>query len=347
MDKVVSVIGIDISKRYFQLHGATAEGEPVLRRKLTRSKLLGFLARQPDCRVVMEACASAHHWGRMIRELGHEVRLIPPVYVKPYVKRQKNDANDAEAIIEAAQRPTMRFVAVRTEAEQARSVVFRSRELLVRQRTQTINALRGHLAEFGLVAALGTHNVGKLEEAFVECEEFFPAPAPPAIRLLIERIHGLDAEIDELDREIRRIVRGDEALGRLMTIPGVGELTAMAVHAFAPPMESFRTGRDFAAWAGLTPRESSTGGRQRVGRITKMGQRDIRRLLYLGAMTVISCAIRRGKVTDPWLTRMLAEKPKKVVAVALANRTTRIIWAVTVKGQSYRARGALTGVAAA
>ncbi len=241
----------------------------------------------------------------------------------------------------------MRFVAVKTEAEQARSVVFRARELLVHQRTQTINALRGHLAEFGLVAPLGMHNVGKLEEAFHECEQFFPALAPPVIRLLIERIHELDVEIEKLNKEIRRIVRKDEALKRLMTIPGVGELTAMAIHAFAPPMESFRTGRDFAAWVGLTPRESSTGGRQRLGRITKMGQRDIRRLLYLGATAVISSALRRGEVTDPWLGRMLNEKPRKVVAVALANRMARIIWAVTVKGESYRARGVTKAVAAA
>ena len=220
MDKVVSIIGIDISKRYFQLHGATADGEPVLRKKLTRSKLLGFLAGQPACRVVMEVCASAQHWGRMIRELGHEVRLIPPVYVKPYVKRQKNGANDAGAIVEAAQRPTMRFVAVKTEEEQSRSVVFRARELLVRQRTQTTNALRRHLAEFGLVVPLGIHNVGRLEEAYAECEEFFPVLVPPAIRLLIERIHDLDAEIDEMDRALRRIVREDETLRRLMTIPG-------------------------------------------------------------------------------------------------------------------------------
>ena len=347
MDKVVSIIGIDISKRYFQLHGATADGEPVLRRKLMRSKLLEFLAGQPVCQVVMEVCASAHHWGRMIREFGHEVRLIPPVYVKPYVKRQKNDANDAGAIVEAAQRPTMRFVAVKTEEEQARSVVFRTRELLVHQRTQTVNALRGHLAEFGLVVPLGAHSAGRLEEAFGECEEFFPELVPPAIRIFIERIHNLDAEISGMDREIRRIVREDEALRRLMTIPGVGELTAMAVHTFAPPMESFRTGRDFGAWIGLTPRESSTGGRQRLGRITKMGQRDIRRLLYLGATSVISSAIRRGKVTDPWLRRMLDEKPRKVAAVALANRTARIIWAVTVKKESYRARGVTKAAAAA
>ena len=226
-------------------------------------------------------------------------------------------------------------------------MVFRVRELLVHQRTQTINALRGHLAEFGLVVPLGIHNVGRLEEAYAECEEFFPVLVPPAIRLLIERIHDLDAEIDEMDREIRRIVREDETLRRLMTIPGVGELTAMAVHTFAPPMESFRKGRDFAAWVGLTPRESSTGGRQRLGRITKMGQRDIRRLLYLGATAVISSAIRRGEVTDPWLRRMLDEKPRKVVAVALANRTARIIWAVTVKGENYRARGVTKAVAAA
>ena len=260
---------------------------------------------------------------------------------------QKNDANDACAIVEAAQRPTMRFVTVRTEEEQARSVLFRSRELLVRQRTQTINALRGHLAEFGLVVPLGIHNVERLEEAFAACEEHFPAPAPAAIRLLVERIDDLNAEIDELDREIRRIVRDDEKLTRLMTIPGVGELTAMAVHAFAPPMASFRNGRHFAAWVGLTPRESSSGGRQRLGRITKMGQRDIRRLLYLGAMAVISSAVRRKKVTDPWLARMLNEKPRKVVAVALANRMARIIWAVTVKGESYRAPEVTHAVATA
>ena len=236
---------------------------------------------------------------------------------------------------------------MKTEEEQAHSVVFRARELLVHERTQTINALRGHLAEFGLVAPLGTHNVGKLEEPFAEREEWFPALVPPAIRLLIERIHDLDAEIDETDREIRRIVREDEALGRLMTIPGVGELTAMAVHAYAPPMESFRKGRDFAAWVGLTPPESSTRGRQRLGRITKMGQRDIRRLLYLGASAVISSVIRRGEVTDPWLWRMLDEKPRKVAAVALANRTARIIWAVTVKAGSYTARGVTKAVAAA
>ncbi len=269
------------------------------------------------------------------------------MYVKPYVKRQKNDANDAGAIVEAAQRPTMRFVAVKTEEAQACSVVFRSRALLVRQRTQTINALRGHLAEFGLVAPRGTDNIGRLEEAFARCEEHFPAMGPPAIRLLIERIHELDGEIHEMDREIRRIAREDEALGRLMTIPGVGERTAMAVHTFAPPMESFRNGRDFAAWVGLTPRESSAGGRQRLGRITKMGQRDIRRLLYLGATAVISSAIRRGPVTDPWLRRMLDEKPRKVVAVALANRMERIIWAVTVRGENYRARGVTKAVSAA
>ena len=347
MGKIVTSIGIDISKRHFQLHGATAGGEPVLRKQLTRSNLLGFLAKQAACQIAMEVCGSAHYWGRMIQELGHEVRLIPPAYVKPYVKRQKNDANDAGALVEAAQRPTMRFVVVKTEEQQAHSVVFRSRALLVHQRTQTINALRGHLGEFGLVAPRGTHNVGKLEEAFTECEKFFPALAAPAIRCLIKRIHELDAEIDEMDREIRRIVRKDEALQRLMTIPGVGELTAMAVHTFAPPMESFRNGRDFAAWVGLTPREWSTGGRQRLGRITKMGQRDIRRLLYLGAMAVISSATRRGEISDPWLARMLDEKPRKVVAVALANKMARIIWAVTVKEESYRAPGVASAVSAA
>ncbi len=337
MDKVVGIIGIDISKSCFHLHGATASGEPVLRKRLTRGTLLAFLARQPICRIVMEACGGAHHWGRKLQELGHEVRLIPPVYVKPFVKRQKNDANDAEAIVEAAQRPTTRFVAVKAEEVQACSVMFRSRELLVRQRTQTINALRGHLAEFGLVAPLGVPSVQELWEALTENEDILPAPAVSAVHRLFEQIEVLSSQVEEMDKEIRRIVREEEELKRLMTIPGVGELTAMAVHAFAPPMESFRRARDFSAWIGLTPRESSTGGRQRLGRITKMGQRDLRRLLVLGAMSVIRNASRRRTITDPWLRRMLAEKPKKLVAVELANKMARIVWALTMKEENYHA----------
>ena len=342
----VSIIGIDISKSSFQVHGATASGEPVLRKKLSRGKVLEFLASQPACLVVMETCGGAHHWGREIQQLGHEVRLIAPIYVKAFVKRHKSDARDAAAIVEAAQRPTMRFVAVKTAQVQARSMVFRTRALLVRQRTQTVNALRGHLAEFGLVAPRGVANVEQLWEAFAECAETLPELAVPMAGLLFDRIDELNAQLDEVDKQMRSIVREDEELRRLMTIPGVGEVGAMAVHAFAPAMESFARGRDFAAWIGLTPREISTGGRQRLGRITKMGQRDLRQLLVLGATSVIRHARRRKEIEDPWLRRMLAEKPPKLVAVALANKMARIIWALMVKGESYRAPkviGAVTG----
>ena len=341
----VSIIGIDISKSSFQLHGATADGAPVLRKKLSRGKVLEFLASQPACLVVMEACGGAHHWGREIQQLGHEVRLIAPIHVKPFRKRQKSDARDAAAIVEAAQRPTMWFIAVRTEQDQGRSMLYRTRGLLVQQRTQTVNALRGHLAEFGLVAARGVANVEQLWQALAERADTLPDPVVPTAGLLFDRVSELNAQIGELDRQIRSLVREDEELKRLMTIPGVAEIGAMAVHAFAPPMEHFRRGRDFAAWIGLTPRENSTGGRHRLGRITKMGQRDLRRLLVLGAMAVIRHARRRKEIADPWLRRMLAEKPTKLVAVALANKMARIIWALMVTGESYRAPNAMGAAA--
>ena len=341
----VSIIGIDISKSSFQLHGATADGVPVLRKKLSRGKVLEFLASQPPYLVVMETCGGAHYWGREIRKLGHEVRLIAPMYVKPFAKRQKSDARDAAAIVEAAQRPTMRFVPVKTEQAQARSMLFRTRALLVQQRTQTVNALRGHLAEFGLVAARGVANVERLWEAFAQNAESLPEQVVPTAGLLFDRIAELNTQLGELDKKMRSIAKEHEELRRLMTIPGVKEVTAMAVHAFAPPMETFARGRDFAAWIGLTPREVSTGGRQRLGRITKMGQQDLRRLLVLGAMAVIRHARRRKEIPDPWLRRMLAEKPTKLVAVALANKMARIIWALMVKGESYRAPSAVGAAA--
>ena len=341
----VSIIGIDISKRSFQVHGASADGVPVLRRKLSRAKVLEFLASQPPCPVVMETCGGAHHWGREIQQLGHEVRLIAPMYVKAFAKRQKSDARDAAAIVEAAQCPTMRFVAVKTKETQARSMVFRTRGLLVRQRTQTVNAIRGHLAEFGPVAPRGVANIEQLREAFTECAESLPELVVSTTAVLFERVDELNAQIDELDKQMRLLVRENEELRRLTTIPGVGEVSVLAVHAFAPSMDSFAPGRDFAAWIGLTPREISTGGRHRLGRITKMGQRDLRQLLVLGATSVIRHARRRKEITDPWLRRMLAEKPPKLVAVALANKMARIIWALMVKGESYRAATVLGAVA--
>ena len=269
--------------------------------------------------------------------MGHEIKLIPPIYVKPFVKRQKNDTADAEATTEAAQRPTMNFVAVKTEEQQAKAMLFRTRDLLVRQRTQTINALRGHLAEFGLIAPQGPAHVSRLEAALMDAHSRLPERVRELGGLLLAQIAGLNEKIVGLDKELRACARRDDEASRLMTIPGVGPITAMALQAFAPPMESFRRGRDFSAWLGLVPRQHTTGGKPRLGKISKMGQRDLRRLLIVGAMAEISWAVRRGKTKDPWLAGMLERKPRKVVAVALANRMARIIWALNTKKEIYQA----------
>ena len=332
-----TIIGIDLAKQSFQLHGAAADGSVVFRKKFTRHKLLDILSSQPPCVIAMEACASAHHWGREALKFGHEVKLIPPVYVKPFVKRQKNDETDAEAIVEAAQRPTMSFVAIKTEEQQARGMLFRTRDLLVRQRTQSINALRGHLAEFGVVAPQGTARIDRLASALEDPGSGLPEPVRELGGLLLEQITGLNAKIRALENELRACAREDEDAARLMTIPGVGPITAMALLAFASPMESFRRGRDFSAWLGLVPRQHTTGGKPRLGKVTKMGQRDLRRLLTTGAVTVLRHAGREGSTADPWLVNMLARKPKMLVAVALANRMARIVWAVMNNKESYRA----------
>ncbi len=336
----VNMIGIDLAKNSFQLHGAGADGSVSFRRKLSRGRVLDFLASQPSCVVAMEACASAHFWGREIGELGHEVRLIPPIYVKPFVKRQKNDTTDAEAIVEAAQRPTMSFVAVKTAEQQAQGMLFRTRDLLVRQRTQTINALRGHLAEFGVVAPQGPAHVTRLAQALEDPTVALPDRVRELGTLLFDRIVALGAEIARLEKELRDCARHDDEAARMMTIPGVGPITAMALQAFAPPMESFRRGRDFSAWLGLVPRQHTTGGKPRLGKVSKMGQRDLRRLLITGAMAVVRHAVRRGETKDSWLAGMLARKPKMLVAVALANRMARIIWALMTRKESYRAPAA-------
>ena len=326
-----------MAKHSFQLHGAAADGSVVFRKKLTRRNVLGFLASQPPCVVAMEACASAHYWGRETARLGHLVKLVPPIYVKPFVKRQKNDATDAEAICESAQRPTMSFVAVKTEEQQARGMLFRTRDLLVRQRTQTINALRGHLAEFGMVAPQGRAHVGRLASALEDTATALPEPVRELGGLLLEQIARLDTKIGELEKELCASARQDEEAARLMTIPGVGPITAMALQAFAPPMESFRCGRDFSAWLGLVPRQHTTGGKPRLGKISKMGQRDLRRLSITGSMAVVRRAARRGATADPWLANMLVRKPRMLVAVALANRMARIVWALMTKKENYRA----------
>ncbi len=333
-----SMIGMDLAKNSFQLHGAGADGSVAFRKKLSRSKVLTFLGNQAPCVVAMEACAGAHDWGRRIQKLGHEVRLVPPAYVKPFVKRQKNDTAEAEAIAEAASRPTMRFVAVKTVEQQSRAQLFRVRDLLVRQRTQTINALRGHLAEFGLIAPQGRVHVETLKALVRDESVALPDLVRRTSEMLFEQIEDLDCRISTLDHKIRREAEADQAVSDLTTIPGVGPITAMAVLAFAPDMENFRCGRDFAAWCGLVPRQHSTGGKARLGKISKMGQRDLRRLFIIGAMAVIQAELRRStQTTDKWLTRMLQRKPRIQVAIALANKTARVTWALRVRGETYRA----------
>jgi len=331
-----SIIGVDLAKHVFQIHGAGADGSVAFRKKISRLKFLPFLASQPRCVVAMEACAGAHSWARDILAQGHEVRLIAPVYVKPFVKRQKNDMADAEAITEAAARPTMRFVAVKSAEKQASGMVFKTRDLLVRQRTQTINALRGHLTEHGIIAPQGVFHVGRLAAEVENVNSRLPSIVTELCKLLLRHIAILNEQIATLDRRIRDRAREDERARRLMTIPGVGPICATALEALAPPSETFAKGRDFAAWLGLTPRQNSSGGKARLGRISRMGQRDLRRLLIVGAMAVVRSAARRGAPAGSWLARMMARKPRMLVAIALANKIARVAWALMTKGGVYQ-----------
>jgi transposase len=333
----VTTIGLDLAKQVFHVHGADSSGRPMFSRKIARAKLASFFAAQPRCTVAMETCGGSHHWARELQRMGHDVRLIAPSYVKPFVKRQKNDAADAEAICEAAQRPTMRFVTVKSEEQQASAAVFRARDLMVRQRTQTINALRGLLAEYGWVAPKGLFHVAGLMARIEDPSCDLPPGARSVFLLMIDSIREQDKRIRELDREIARRAREDADARRLMTIPGIGPITATALLALAPPAESFRNGRDFAAWVGLTPLQRSTGGKQKLGEITKMGERTLRRLLIIGSAAVVLQASRRGAPKGSWLEQMLARKPRMLVTVALANKTARIVWALLARGGVYRA----------
>jgi len=285
----------------------------------------------------MEACAGAHHWARELGKLGHTVKLIAPAYGKPFVKRQKNDASDAEAICEAAQRPTMRFVAVKSEQAQAAAVVFRTRDRLVRQRTQAINALRGHWAEFGIIAAKGPLHVPKLIALMDDPTSDLPHAAHVILGILVQELQALNERIVMLDREIARQAKENAVARRLMTIPGIGAVTATALAVLAPPAETFRRGRDCAAWLGLTPVQRSSGGKERLGRTSKMGERTLRRLLIIGASAVARWAARKGPPAGSWLARMMSRKPPLLVRVALANKMARVVWALLVKGGVYRA----------
>ncbi len=332
----ITTVGLDLAKNVFQLHGADAVGKAVLRRKLRRGQVLEFFAKLPPCLVAMEACAGAHFWGRELTRLGHDVRLIPPTYVKPFVKRQKNDAADAEAICEAVTRPTMRFVPVKSADTQAALLDHKTRDFLVRQRTQIINAIRAHVGEFGIVVAKGIQNVERL----IAVTQDAPEAARPALNMLVDQLASTQVQIDAVTARIGKRQAGDLLARRLATIPGVGTISSSAFAATTPDVNAFRSGRDYAAWLGLTPKAHSSGGKERLGRISKAGNRYLRRLLYLCAMARISARRGRGRISPDaapdWLGRMLERKPVKLVAIALANRMARTIWALIRRGDSYR-----------
>jgi transposase len=330
-----TIIGLDVAKQIFQVHGVSADGKVTVKRQLRRSQMLGFFGKLTRCVVGLEACGGSHFWAREIRALGHDVRLIPPAYVKPYVKRGKTDAVDAEAICEAVSRPTMRFVPIKTAECQAALMVLNTRDLLVRQRTQAINALRGHLAEVGIVEAKGAAKVEMLFEIIRdENDGRLPPAARTALKMLTEQIEALTERVDTLERKIVAEVRRDDTMRRLTTIPGIGPITAATIQALVPDPGAFTSGRHFAAWIGLTPKMHSSGGKERLGKISKMGNPALRSLLVVGA-TAVSRQVRRGATISPWLTALLARRPAKVAAIALANKMARIAWALLTKGGEF------------
>jgi len=329
----IVVVGFDLAKNVFQIHGVAADGGVVVRRQIRRGQVLAFFASLAPCLVGMEACASAHHWARELMALGHQVRLMPPAYVKAYVKRGKTDAADAEAIAEAVTRPTMRFVAVKTKAQQAALMLHKTRDLMVRQRTMLINALRGHLGEYGIVAAKGTAGAQAALRAIHLERDQLPELARAALHGLARQLEALEREIEQLEARIVAWHRNDETSRRLATIPGIGPITASAIAASAPDPSLFRSGRQFAAWLGLTPRAHSSGGKERQVGISKMGDGYLRRLLVVGATAVLRMARQRGG--GAWIMGLLERKKPKVAAVALANKTARIAWALMSRKENY------------
>jgi transposase len=328
-------VAIDTSKAVFTLHGIDQQDRPVLRINLRRAQMIPFFTKLTPTEIAMEACGSAHHWARELTALGHKVCLVPPQYVKPYVKRGKNDRNDAEAICEAAGRPGMHFVPVKSVTQQAEGMVLKVRENLVGQRTQLINGLRGHAAEFGIITGKGLGKIGPLLTA-IEQEASLPAKAKEMAALLGRQIADLDAKITEIDAKLTSMHKTNETSQRLATIPGVGPITALTLAVAIDP-KAFESGRHFAAWAGLTPKEHSTGGKQRMGGISRAGNERVRMLLVNGATAVIQAAMKPGSPQmTTWLQALLQRKPRKLVAIALANKMARMAWALMSRGEVYR-----------
>ena len=336
MSEVIT-IGVDLAKSVFQVHGVDVSGTAVIRRQLQRRQVLGFFKKLPPCLVGMEACASSHYWAREISQVGHEVRMMPARYVKPYVKRNKNDAADAEAICEAVTRPTMRFVEIKTPEQQSVLMLHRTRQLFVRQRTALINALRAHLAEFGIVAGVGRNGLEKLMEVIAdEQDERVPAAARDCLLALRDQLAFVQQQILGADRRILICHRASPLSRRLAEIPGVGPLIATALVASIPDPHAFRSGRDLSAWIGLVPRQNSTGGKERLGHISKAGNRYLRSLLVVGALSVIRRAKQVGYTRRPWLVTLMERRSTKIAAIALANKIARTAWAMMAHGTCYQ-----------
>ena len=333
----VTTVGLDLAKSVFQVHGADGDGRPVVRKKLRRGQVQAFFAGLSPCLIGLEACASAHYWARELRALGHEVRLIPPQYVKPFVKTNKNDAADAEAICEALMRPTMRFAAVKSAEQQSVLMLHRAREVLVRQRTMLINALRGHCGEFGVVVAQGASKVTVLIEMIEDREDArLPALARAALGSLVAQLRMTQTQILDLEKQLKAWHRSNEASRRLEAIPGVGVITATALVATIGDASQFRSGRQLAAWLGLVPRQHSSGGKERLGRISKRGDGYLRRLLVHGARADLRWSRHRKERRSLWQESLLARRPTNVVLVAMANKTARVVWAMLSRGEAFR-----------